>query len=59
MATTAPSPAAAGSTGGATPPPTTRDDRVGKRPVVATLLSRPEVGSVLGAVVIFISFVFA
>ncbi len=56
MATTAPSPAAAGATGGATPPPAARDDRVGKRPLVATLLSRPEVGSVLGAVVIFVLF---
>jgi len=56
MATTAPSPAAAGASGGATPPPAARDDRVGRRPLVATLLSRPEVGSVLGAVVIFALF---
>lgn len=55
MATTAPSPAPAGASPGA-PARTARDDRVGKRPLVATLLSRPEVGSVLGAVVIFILF---
>lgn len=57
MATTAPSPAAAGaSPGGGPSAPSARDDRVGRRPLLATLLSRPEVGSVLGAVVIFALF---
>lgn len=56
MATTAPSPAPAGASPGGSPATSARDDRVGKRPLIATLLSRPEVGSVLGAVVIFVLF---
>ena len=56
MTTTAtPSTAPAGASGPGPSAPT-RDDRVGRRPLLATLLSRPEVGSVLGAVVIFALF---
>ncbi len=54
MTTTAPPPPAPGAPGAA--PPAARDDRVRRRPLLATLLSRPEVGSVLGAVVIFVLF---
>ena len=53
MTTTAPSPAPSGAAGPSAP---ARDDRVRRRPLAATLLSRPEVGSVLGAVVIFVLF---
>jgi simple sugar transport system permease protein len=37
-------------------PAVTRDDRHGRRPLLAVLLSRPETGSILGAIVIFILF---
>ena len=55
MTATAPSAApSSASAPGTTPPP--RDDRVGSRSLVATLLSRPEVGAVVGAVAIFAVF---
>jgi simple sugar transport system permease protein len=56
MTTTATPSTAPGAPGAGSRGPATRDDRVKSRPLVATLLSRPEVGSVLGAVVIFILF---
>jgi simple sugar transport system permease protein len=56
MTTTATPSTAPGAPGAGSPSPAARDDRVKRRPLLATLLSRPEVGSVLGAVVIFVLF---
>jgi simple sugar transport system permease protein len=39
-----------------TPPPTSVDDRVGQRALTARLLSRPEIGSLVGALLIFLLF---
>src|SRR5207248_4773413 len=38
------------------PPPPPRDERLGRRSPLARLLTRPEVGALLGAIVIFIVF---
>src|SRR2546430_11234619 len=37
-------------------PPPARDERLGRRSPLARLLTRPEVGALLGAIVIFIVF---
>lgn len=41
------------------PPPAIVDERVGKRSVIARLLGRPEIGALVGAIVLFVFFSFA
>ena len=41
---------------GVRPPPSTRDERVVRRSLLSRLLTRPEVGALLGAIVIYIVF---
>ena len=41
---------------GVKPPPATRDERVVQRSLLSRLLTRPEVGALLGAILIFIIF---
>jgi simple sugar transport system permease protein len=41
---------------GVKPPPTARDERVVQRSLMSRLLTRPEVGALLGAIVIYIVF---
>jgi len=41
---------------GVKPPPATRDERVAQRSLLSRLLTRPEVGALLGAILIFIIF---
>lgn len=38
------------------PPPLLSDERVGKRSIVSTLLGRPEIGALVGAIALFIFF---